>query len=404
MGLQKMYLGKTTPAVRDLWLGVAPGECFGLLGINGCGKTTTFRIAAGDLPPTRGRVSIAAGAGGVGYCPQRDALFPTLTVVEHLRLARAARDAARKRDADGDTRDASTDSVGAAILDAGLERFADVPAGHLSGGNKRKLCLAMSLLGLEKGGLALLDEPTAGVDPGARDAITRAVRAAARARRCAVVVTSHSIEDAAALCQRVGVMVDGALLCVGPPQRLRTNHGKHLTLVAHPKAPEANALPLPAAAERSDPDAVAARVEAIVRGVVPGAKRVGGGGGGGEEEEGAAASSASDSAAASEAAARAKALARIESDATASLTWELPASAAGAIPETLEALERETGPDGVLEGFAVGQASLEDVFLEFAAKGAEQSDAQLMALEDALFAYRKGLSSRAAGEPAEKER
>ena len=152
-------------------------------------------------------------------------------------------------------------------------------------------------------------------------------------------------------------------------------------------------------------------MEAIVRGVVPGAKRVGvgvgggGGGGGVEEAAAAAASSASDSAAASEAAARAKALARIESDATgSSLTWELPASAAGAIPETLEALERETGPDGVLEGFAVGQASLEDVFLEFAAMGAEQSDAQLMALEDALFAYRKGLSSRAAGEPAEKER
>ena len=176
MGLQKMYLGKTTPAVRDLWLGVAPGECFGLLGINGCGKTTTFRIAAGDLPPTRGRVSIAAGAGGVGYCPQRDAVFPALTVVEHLRLARAARNAARTRDSadvydgdvdDGDARDASfTDSsVGAAILDAGLERFADVPAGHLSGGNKRKLCLAMSLLGLEKGGLALLDEPTAGARP-----------------------------------------------------------------------------------------------------------------------------------------------------------------------------------------------------------------------------------------------
>ena len=425
MGLQKMYLGKTTPAVRDLWLGVAPGECFGLLGINGCGKTTTFRIAAGDLPPTRGRVSIAAGAGGVGYCPQRDAVFPALTVVEHLRLARAARNAARTRDSadvydgdvdDRDARDASfTDSVGAAILDAGLERFADVPAGHLSGGNKRKLCLAMSLLGLEKGGLALLDEPTAGVDPGARDAITRAVRAAANARRCAVVVTSHSIEDAAALCQRVGVMVDGALLCVGAPQRLRTKHGKRLTLVAHPKAPEANALPRTdrrrSSSDRDDPDAVAARVEAIVRGVVPGAKRVGVGGGGGgggggvEEAAAAAASSASDSATASEAAARAKALARIESDATgSSLTWELPASAAGAIPETLEALERETGPDGVLEGFAVGQASLEDVFLEFAAMGAEQSDAQLMALEDALFAYRKGLSSRAAGEPAEKER
>jgi len=418
IGLSKTYIGQKLPAVKELWLGVAPGECFGLLGINGCGKTTTFRMAAGDLPPTRGTVSIAvaggyASAGSVGYCPQRDSLSPSLTVSEHLHLIASARRGSRQRAAAGTS--ATSTSVAAAVAAAGLALFADVRAGHLSGGNRRKLCLAMALMGLREGGLALLDEPTAGVDPGAREAITRMVRTAAVERRCAVMMTSHSIEDATALCQRVGVMVDGALLCLGSPQHLRTRHGKHLTLTVHPRSP-ATATATVSETEEEVAEAETAAVEsksgmrsrldAFIIKTIPGAVRLmdssgggrGGGGGGGGCHAAFSAHTGKEAAAVVAAAAVA---AEVAAETSASLTWDLPASAVERLPEILEALEAVRGGRTLdVEGYAVGQASLEDVFLDFAQQGAEQSDAQLMALDDALLAYRKGLSSRTPSEPA----
>lgn len=372
LGLNKVYIGKDAPAVRDLWLGVPPGECFGLLGINGCGKTTTFRMAAGDLPPTRGAVRVSGG--GEGYCPQKDALWPTLTVAEHLRVVAAARGAT----------DAAA-LVHRAIRDVGLSSFADVRAAHLSGGNRRKLCLASALLGLPRGGLALLDEPTAGVDPRARDAITETIRAAAEERRCAVIVTSHSVEDISALCRRVGVMVDGAMLCIGSPQRLRTKHGKHLALVAHRRADGSR-------------ETSAAELDAFVRSLVPDARRCSSAGRATDTTTDTAARTARASPYSTtlveteEETAAVEASARNASDAEASLAWELPASAASRLPDILDALEGACGSKGTLEGYSLGQATLEDVFLEFAARGREQSDADLMAREDALFAFRKSLT------------
>ena len=408
-GLRKSYLGgaSSRPAVRDLWLGVKAGECFGLLGINGCGKTTTFRMAAGDLPPTAGRVEIGnevhertrrKNGGAVGYCPQKDAIVRSLTVTEHLRLVAAAR---------GDLFFASDADVRIrrAVDAAGLGAFAQTRAGSLSGGNKRKLCLAMALFGLRRNGLALLDEPTAGVDPGAREHITETIRDAARSRHCACVVTSHAVEDVAALCHRVGVMVDGAMLCLGAPQHLRTAHGKHLTLTVHAEA----------RSEREEEESVTSRrrkssldLDATVREAAPGATRVGAFGDGETSDavqrsavqraarafgfiEGA---SEADDAALSEAKrVAARGAADAENAENASRTWELPASVD--LPSVLEALERLRADDASgIEGYAVGQASLEDVFLDFASRGAAQSDAQMMAMEDALHAHRLALSKK----------
>jgi ABC-type multidrug transport system ATPase subunit len=411
-GLRKSYLGgaSSRPAVRDLWLGVKPGECFGLLGINGCGKTTTFRMAAGDLPPTAGCVEIGneghertrrKNGGAVGYCPQKDAIVRSLTVTEHLRLVAAARGTLfLAPDADV--------SIRRAVDAAGLGAFAQTRAGSLSGGNKRKLCLAMALFGLRRNGLALLDEPTAGVDPGAREQITEMIRDAAKSRRCACVVTSHAVEDVAALCHRVGVMVDGAMLCLGAPQHLRTKHGKHLTLTVHAEA----------RAEREEEETVSAKsllgrkssldLDATVREAAPGATRVGAFGDGetsdakssGAAQKAARAfgfiegASEADDAALSEAKrVAARGAAESENADNASRTWELPASAD--LPSVLEALERLRADDeSGIEGYAVGQASLEDVFLEFASRGAAQSDAQMMAMEDALHAHRLALAKK----------
>ena len=404
-GLRKAYLGgvPSRPAVRDLWLGVKAGECFGLLGINGSGKTTTFRMAAGDLPPTAGRVEIgertreagetktknAKKNAAVGYCPQKDALVRSLTVLEHMRLVAAARGL---RSAAADT------SALRAARAAGLGALAETRAGALSGGNRRKLCLAMALFGLRREGLALLDEPTAGVDPSAREIISSAIRDAAKRRQCACVVTSHAVEDVAALCDRVGVMVDGAMRCLGAPQHLRSAHGKHLTLTVHVGRHQDTLDRLDSREEDS--------LDAFVRAVAPGASEVGGAadasrlssasvaratrafgfieGASKEDDDALAEARRIAATGAAEAAAGVS---------VASRTWELPASAD--LPSVLEALEkRQYEKKSAIEGYAVGQASLEDVFLEFASRGSAQSDAQMMAMEDALFAHRLELSKK----------
>ena len=173
--------------------------------------------------------------------------------------------------------------------------------------------------------------------------------------------------------------------------------------------------------------------DAFVKGLIPGSKRVTAFDGGASNVTSTFAAHTEEEAAAVAAAAAGAAAAAAVAETASSLTWELPASAAERLPEILESLEAARGgydgsdsgggepldgggvdddddddddegegggdtgqmriPAGSLEGYAVGQASLEDVFLDFAQRGSEQSDAQLMRLDDALFAYRKGLSS-----------
>ena len=172
--------------------------------------------------------------------------------------------------------------------------------------------------------------------------------------------------------------------------------------------------------------------DVFVKGLIPGSKRVTAFDGGADNVTSTFAAHTEEEAAAVAAAAAEAAAAAAAAETASSLTWELPASAAERLPEILESLEAARGgydgsdsgcgepldgggvddddddddddegggdtgqmriPAESLEGYAVGQASLEDVFLDFAQRGSEQSDAQLMRLDDALFAYRKGLSS-----------
>ena len=193
--------------------------------------------------------------------------------------------------------------------------------------------------------------------------------------------------------------------CLGAPQHLRSAHGEHLTLTVHVRRYQDNVNRLDSREEDSSEDSL----DAFVRAVAPGASEIGG-----------AADASRLSSASVARAARAfgfiegaskeddDALAEARRVATsgaaeaaagvsvASRTWELPASAD--LPSVLEALEkrratREIGGSAI-EGYAVGQASLEDVFLEFASRGSAQSDAQMMAMEDALFAHRLELSKK----------
>nr|KAF6400152.1 ATP binding cassette subfamily A member 7 [Rousettus aegyptiacus] len=216
--LTKVYTGQKTPAVDRLCLGIPPGECFGLLGVNGAGKTSTFRMVTGDMLPSGGEAILAghsvtkepaAAHRRMGYCPQSDAIFELLSGREHLELfARLC--------GVPEAKVAQTASSGLAHL--GLSKYADWPAGTYSGGNKRKLATAIALVG--DPAVVFLDEPTTGMDPSTRRFLWNSLLAVVREGR-SVVLTSHSMEECEALCTRLAIMVNGRFRCLGSVQHLK---------------------------------------------------------------------------------------------------------------------------------------------------------------------------------------
>ncbi|XP_035141704.3 phospholipid-transporting ATPase ABCA7 isoform X2 [Callithrix jacchus] len=216
--LTKVYRGQRMPAVDRLCLGIPPGECFGLLGVNGAGKTSTFRMVTGDTSASGGEAVLAghsvaqepsAAHLSMGYCPQSDAIFELLTGREHLELF------ARLRGVP-EAQVARTAGLGLARL--GLSWYADRPAGTYSGGNKRKLATAVALVG--DPAVVFLDEPTTGMDPSARRFLWNSLLAVVREGR-SVILTSHSMEECEALCSRLAIMVNGRFRCLGSAQHLK---------------------------------------------------------------------------------------------------------------------------------------------------------------------------------------
>jgi ABC-type multidrug transport system ATPase subunit len=208
-------------AVRYLTFGVKRAEIFGFLGTNGAGKTTTLSILSGEFPPTSGEgylhgfdvVSDCANARRhLGYCPQFDALLDLLTPREHLNLFSALRGVPSHR---------VKPSVDALLTAACLDTYADQPSGGLSGGNKRKLSLAIALIGGPP--VIFLDEPSAGMDPVARRSLWGTIRAMAEGR--SVVLTTHHLEEVEALAQRVTIMDRGEMKCIGSLQHLKNKFG-----------------------------------------------------------------------------------------------------------------------------------------------------------------------------------
>ncbi|XP_044943937.1 phospholipid-transporting ATPase ABCA7 isoform X11 [Mustela putorius furo] len=225
--LTKVYHGQRTPAVDRLCLGIPPGECFGLLGVNGAGKTSTFRMVTGDTLPSGGEATLAGHSVArepasahrhMGYCPQSDAIFELLTGRQHLELF------ARLRGVP-ETQVAQTASLGLERL--GLLQSADQPAGTYSGGNKRKLATAVALVG--DPAVVFLDEPTTGMDPSSRRFLWNSLLAVVREGR-SVVLTSHSMEECEALCTRLAVLVNGRFRCLGSTQHLKNRFGAGHTL------------------------------------------------------------------------------------------------------------------------------------------------------------------------------
>jgi len=211
-------------AVKGLTLGIPRGQCFGLLGINGAGKTTTLTILSGEQPPSAGRgllhgLDIASNPEEVhkliGYCPQFDAIFTSLTGRENLMIYGRLKGIPENR---------LTELVNQALRQMSLVEYADRISGSYSGGNKRKLSVAIAMIGGPE--LIFLDEPSTGMDPVARrfmwDVITKISTERAQ---CSIILTTHSMEECEALCTRIGIMVDGRLRCLGSAQHLKSRFG-----------------------------------------------------------------------------------------------------------------------------------------------------------------------------------
>jgi ABC-2 type transport system ATP-binding protein len=212
--LVKTYPGRPpVEAVRALDLEVAREECFGLLGPNGAGKTTTIEICEGLLDPTAGEVEVLGRhwggrddeeiRQGIGISLQETRLSEKLTVRETVTLFRSF----YRRGL----------SVDEAIAHVSMQEKASARVGKLSGGQKQRLAVACALVGDPE--LVFLDEPTTGLDPQSRRQLWEIVRGF-RARGRTVLLTTHYMDEAEKLCDRVAIVDHGEVIALGSPAEL----------------------------------------------------------------------------------------------------------------------------------------------------------------------------------------
>jgi len=210
-------------AVVDVNFGVRKHECFGLLGPNGAGKSTTLNTVTSTIPQTTGKVCFNGlethlarlGEISMGYCPQNDILWKELTLREHLELFLTIRGYSSE-----ESKSYATEYINA----AGLEEHQHKRIENLSGGTKRKLSLLIAICGYPK--QILLDEPTAGMDPSTRRLVWNIIKKTKNMNDSALIMTTHSMEEAENLCDRLAILVNGRLTCIGSPEHLKMKFGE----------------------------------------------------------------------------------------------------------------------------------------------------------------------------------
>lgn len=217
--LTKKY--KDLTAVDSLDLCVEQGELFSLLGVNGAGKTTTVKMLSCLSRPTSGEAylngkSIISDSSAVksiiGVSPQETAVAPNLTVKENLELMCGVH---------GFSKEKSSDKTAELAEKFELNSILRKKAGKLSGGWQRRLSIAMALVSEPQ--ILFLDEPTLGLDVIARSELWDLIRELKG--KTTVILTTHYMEEAEALSDRVGIMKDGRLLSVGTPEELNEKTG-----------------------------------------------------------------------------------------------------------------------------------------------------------------------------------
>lgn len=220
---------KTKEAVRDLTLNMFEGQITVLLGHNGAGKTTTLSMLTGLFPPSSGRAYIngydicqdmALIRRSLGLCPQHDVLFDNLNVREHLLFYTQLK---------GYPREKIPDEVDRILRILNLEDKRNARSKTLSGGMKRKLSIGIALIGDSK--VVMLDEPTSGMDPSARRATRDLLQGEKRGRT--ILLTTHFMDEADLLGDRIAIMASGELQCCGSPLFLKNKYGAgyHMVIV-----------------------------------------------------------------------------------------------------------------------------------------------------------------------------
>ncbi|XP_063703387.1 phospholipid-transporting ATPase ABCA1-like [Culicoides brevitarsis] len=214
-------------AVNQTCVGVAENECFGLLGINGAGKSSTFKMLCGDEKISYGEAYVQGASlktnmkevyKRIGYCPQFDATIDELTGRETLRIFSLFRGVPKNR----------IDEITLTLAnELNYTRHLDKKVREYSGGNKRKLSTSIALLG--RPSVILLDEPTTGMDPLAKRNFWNAI-CKIRDQGKTIVLTTHSIEEAEALCTRLCIMVNGEFKCLGSSQHLKSKFSQGYVL------------------------------------------------------------------------------------------------------------------------------------------------------------------------------
>ncbi|KAJ3321699.1 hypothetical protein HDV06_003992 [Boothiomyces sp. JEL0866] len=290
-------------AVNNVTFAVEKGVVFGLLGPNGAGKTTLINILTGLYESTEGTASIAGFDihteyqyvyQNIGICPQFDILWDDLTAQDHLYFY------ARLKGVERSMEDQAVQDI---IQQLKMNEYQNRLSKHLSGGEKRRLSIAIALIGFPT--VVFLDEPTTGLDPEVRRSIWNTINDAREGKT--IILTTHSMEEAEALCQRIAIMTKGSLRCIANQTRLKELYGSGYKLYT-------NSIP-------ENTEKVAKFIESIL-------------------PEG---------------------WTKVDSFST-NLSYEFPAKR-GFIAKIFSEIEEKKGEIGILD-YGVGQTTLEEVFIK----------------------------------------
>jgi ABC-2 type transport system ATP-binding protein len=230
--LSKTYRGRQ--ALQNLSFDILTSEIYGLLGPNGAGKTTTINIICGLLKADSGQVLIngkvasAATKPWIGVMPQENLLYRTLTCQENLAFF---------ADLYGLPRKAKPTRIRDCLTAVNLLDRASTPVEKLSGGMQRRLSLAIAIVHRPK--LLILDEPTTGLDIEARHEVWELIRLLSRQQGMTILLTTHLLDEAEKLCQRIGIIRQGTLLKEGTLSELRAVVPASEIMTVETKTPEA---------------------------------------------------------------------------------------------------------------------------------------------------------------------
>ncbi len=212
-------------AVDEIDFAIQQGECFGFLGPNGAGKTTVMRIISCFMPPTSGTVMVFGMdtttapsdiKARLGIMPQEDNLDPDLSVTENLLVYARYFDIEKKE---------RLQRARTLLAFAELQNKADEEIDRLSGGMKHRLLLARSLVNNPE--ILILDEPTTGLDPHSRRAVWEKLNQL-KFQNTTLLLTTHYMEEAEKLCDRVAIMDSGKIVTIDSPANLMALHGGNL--------------------------------------------------------------------------------------------------------------------------------------------------------------------------------